>query len=120
MGNLQSAHFKCTSGRQDLAKEVLRCAEAGDVQELGVILDTDVRYVLHSSVFGGNTAWHKAAKAGRADVLEALRAAVLRQYERDSKDLTEATRPSMLRLGSSAADAVTRLINKANMKGKAS
>lgn len=121
MGNVQSAAgcVVLAGGRSDATKALLRCAEAGDVVELGALLECDARGVLHSSVFGGNTAWHKAAKGGRADVLEALRGAVLRQYERDSKDVAAEPpgRPSVLRLGGSAGDAVARLINKANMKG---
>lgn len=121
MGNIQSAATCVVSARRSEAtKALLRCAEAGDVAELGALLDSDARGVLLSSVFGGNTAWHKAAKAGRVDVLEALKAAVLQQYARDSKDVAAeavAARPSVLRLGGSAVDAVARLINKGNMKG---
>jgi ankyrin repeat protein len=119
MGNIHSAAVGSSCTRADTVKACLRCAESGDVAELGLILDADVRYVLHSSVFGGNSAWHKAAKGGRADALEALRAAVLAQYELDSKDVSEAAvvRPALLRLGSSGADAIARLINKPNIKG---
>lgn len=114
MGNTQSAVI-CR--RPDAAKELLRAAEAGDVQALDSTLQADVRLLFHYSVFGGNSAWHKAAKGGHAAVLDALEAAVQRQYEQDSKDLNEILKPSVLRLGTSAADVVTRLINKSNVKG---
>lgn len=50
-------------------------------------------------------------------MLEALDAEIDRQYAQDNKDLTEVLKPSVLRLGTSAADVVTRLINKSNVKG---
>jgi hypothetical protein len=50
-------------------------------------------------------------------VLEALDAEIHRQYAQDNKDLTEVLKPGVLRLGTSAADVVTRLINKSNVKG---
>lgn len=115
MGNTQSAVTSC--GRPDVAKELLRGAEAGDVQVISSMLESDGRLLLHYSVFGGNSVWHKAAKGGHAALLEALELAVKKQYEQDNKDVYEVLKPSITRLGSSAAEAVTRLINKANVKG---
>lgn len=115
MGNTQSAVTSC--GRPDVAKELLRAAEAGDVQVISSMLQADGRLLLHYSVFGGNSVWHKAAKGGHAALLEALELAVKKQYEQDNKDVYEVLKPSITRLGSSAAEAVTRLINKANVKG---
>jgi len=114
MGNTHSA-ASCT--RPDVAKELLRYAETGDVHGLKGVLEEEARLVLHYSVFGGNSAWHKAAKGGHAAVLDILEAAVLKQYELDTKDISEILKPSVLRLGSNGADVVTRLINKSNVKG---
>lgn len=114
MGNVHSAS---SCGRPDTAKELLRAAEAGDVQAITSMLQADSRLLFHYSVFGGNSVWHKASKGGHAAVLEALEQAVKQQYEHDNKDLHEVLRPSIMRLGASAADVVTRLINKANVKG---
>jgi ankyrin repeat protein len=114
MGNTHSAVI-CR--RPDSAKDLLRAAEAGDVQALKTLLCSDARLLLHYSVFGGNSAWHKAAKGGHAAVLEALEAAVQRHYEQDNKDLTEILKPSVLRMGTTAADVVARLVNKSNVKG---
>jgi ankyrin repeat protein len=50
-------------------------------------------------------------------VLEALEAAVQRQYEHDNKDLAEVLKPTVMRLGTTPADVVTRLLNKSNVKG---
>lgn len=115
MGNAHSAVGSCR--RPDAAKELLRAAEAGDVHALNSMLQSDSRLLFHYSVFGGNSAWHKAAKGGHAAVLEALEAAVQRQYEHDNKDLAEVLKPTVLRLGTTPADVVTRLVNKSNVKG---
>lgn len=116
MGNIYSTAAGCRG--PDVAKELLKHAAAGDVDALNSVLDDNSRLVSHYSVFGGNSAWHKAAKSGNVPVLEALEAAVLRQYELGSKDLSETlSKPGVLRLGSSGPDAVTRLINKSNIKG---
>lgn len=113
MGNTHSAVI-C---RRDSHKELLRAAEAGDAQVLNSLLRSDARLLFHYSVFGGNSAWHKAAKGGHAAVLEALEAAVQRHYEQDNKDLNEILKPSVLRIGTTAADVVARLVNKSNVKG---
>lgn len=115
MGNAHSAVGSCR--RPDAAKELLCAAEAGDVHALNSMLQSDSRLLFHYSVFGGNSAWHKAAKGGHAAVLEALEAAVQRQYEHDNKDLAEVLKPTVLRLGTTPADVVTRLVNKSNVKG---
>lgn len=119
MGNTGS-HCTAVYWRTDSGKELLRCAEAGDTQLLSLILNGDARFLLHSSVFGGNTAWHKAAKAGKLEVLEAMEQLILKQFEAQpdvsSKDISD-LRLVILRLGSNPKDIIRRLINRANLKG---
>eukprot|EP00775_Hariotina_reticulata_P011021 gene11021-11175_t len=119
MGNSVS-HCTSVNRRTDPGKELLRCAEAGDTQLLSLILNGDARYLLHSSVFGGNTAWHKAAKAGKLEVLEAMEQLITKQFEGQQdvscKDISD-LRLVILRLGSNSLDITRRLINRANLKG---
>lgn len=119
MGNSVS-HCTPVNRRTDPGKELLRCAEAGDTQLLSLILNGDARYLLHSSVFGGNTAWHKAAKAGKLEVLEAMEQLITKQFEGQQdvccKDISD-LRLVILRLGSNPLDITRRLINRANLKG---
>jgi ankyrin repeat protein len=115
MGNSHSAAV--VFSRPDVAKELLRAAEAGDVPALSSLVEGDWRLLFHASVFGGNSAWHKAAKGGQASVLEALAASLHEQYQQDTKDLVETLKPRVLRLGDSPVDVITRIINKSNVKG---
>eukprot|EP00882_Tetradesmus_deserticola_P015853 GHRQ01016904.1.p1 GENE.GHRQ01016904.1~~GHRQ01016904.1.p1 ORF type:complete len:297 (+),score=82.60 GHRQ01016904.1:1276-2166(+) len=123
MGNTVSA-YGCGGGSSvqargtDQGKELLRSAEQGDASVVAWILASDAHYLSHSSVFGGNSAWHKAAKAGRIQVLEALERVVQLQFAVSCKDPLEVTAPCRLaRLGRSAAEVITRMVNKANLKG---
>ncbi|WIA09414.1 hypothetical protein OEZ85_008819 [Tetradesmus obliquus] len=123
MGNTASAHAAAGGSSMsariaDPGKELLRSAEQGEANVVAWILATDVHYLSHSSVFGGNTAWHKAAKAGRVEVLEAMEQVVQEQFTMASKPSRELMPPYRLaRLGSSTADVLARLVNKANLKG---
>jgi hypothetical protein len=123
MGNTVSGHAAVNGSSistrvADPGKELLRSAEQGEASIVTWILASDVHYLSHSSVFGGNTAWHKAAKAGRVEVLEAMEQVVQQQFAVPTKHPRELIAPYRLaRLGSSAADVVARLINKANLKG---
>lgn len=127
MGNAASAAAggcapSVVGRRADPAKELLRLAEAGDASSACSILVVDARYLTHASVFGGNTAWHKAAKAGRVAVLDAMAGLITRHFDGAapapaSKDVGGEQRACMLRLGVSARDVIKRLINKPNLKG---
>jgi hypothetical protein len=123
MGNTASGH--ATAGGSSMSarvadpgKELLRSAEQGEASIVAWILASDAHYLSHSSVFGGNTAWHKAAKAGRVEVLEAMEQVVQQQFTAHTRHPRELMAPYKLaRLGSSAADVLARLVNKANLKG---
>jgi ankyrin repeat protein len=123
MGNTASAHTCANSNSAqarvaDPGKELLRSAEQGEASVVAWILASDAHYLSHSSVFGGNTAWHKAAKAGRVEVFEAMERVVQQQFTVSCRHSREVLAPYRLaRLGSSAAEVVGRLINKANLKG---
>ncbi|KAF6259018.1 ankyrin repeat-containing domain protein [Scenedesmus sp. NREL 46B-D3] len=123
MGNTASA-YACASGSSaqarvvDPGKELLRSAEQGEASIVAWILASDAHYLSHSSVFGGNSVWHKAAKAGRVQVLEAVERVVQQQFTVSCKDAHQLVAPYRLaRLGSSAAEVIARLVNKANLKG---
>lgn len=100
----------------DPGKELLRCAERGDANVVSLIIACNPGFLSHSSVFGGNTIWHKAAKAGRVEVFEAIEHALKQAYETTSKDLSTSS-CSIRRLGSSSSDVIKRVINKPNLKG---
>lgn len=121
MGNTVSApprsvSSSCSSSSSRLAdpgKELLRCAEQGDTGLVAWILACDAHYLAHSSVFGGNTAWHKAAKTGRLEVFEAMERVVTQQFQSCKGD----GRYGLIRLGPNPAEVIKRLINKSNLKG---
>jgi hypothetical protein len=123
MGNAASAHTCANSSSAqarvaDPGKELLRSAEQGEASVVAWILASDAHYLSHSSVFGGNTAWHKAAKTGRVEVFEAMERVVQQHFTVSCKHSREMMAPYRLaRLGSSAAEVVGRLVNKANLKG---
>lgn len=117
MGNSQSV-TRLQLQLVDPGKELLRCAEQGNTSGMMPVVACNLQYLSHSSVFGGNTIWHKAAKSGKVQVFEALEHILTQAFQlsQESKDLTD-KRFGIRRLGSSAQDAIKRIINKPNLKG---
>lgn len=115
MGNTQSS-AGLPLHLADHGKELLKCAERGDTNIVTLIVGCNPQALSHSSVFGGNTVWHKAAKTGKVAVFEAMELVLQQAYEISSKDLSS-SRVGLRRLGDSSSDVIKRVINKANMKG---
>jgi hypothetical protein len=100
-------------------RELLRVAESGDVEQVKGALNADIALARYRTPTMGNTAWHKAAKAGRLEVLmemaTMLEAALLSPGKAlDGKD------PARLlwKLGGSSKQIVARLLNQRNHRGQ--
>lgn len=76
MGNTISSTCSDLNAYNREGRGMLRCAEAGSVDEMRNLLWADVGYLKYRSVVGGNSAWHKAAKAGQVDALRFMAAQV--------------------------------------------
>jgi hypothetical protein len=100
-------------------RELLRVAESGDVAEVKGALHADIALTRYRTLTMGNTAWHKAAKAGRLEVLmemtTMLEAALLSQGKAvEGKDPARV----LWRLGASSKQVVARLLNQRNHRGQ--
>lgn len=100
-------------------RELLRVAESGDVSEVKGVLTTDIALTRYRTLTMGNTAWHKAAKGGRLEVLmemtTMLEAALLRQGKSvDAKDPARV----LWRLGASTKQVIAKLVNQRNHRGQ--
>eukprot|EP00878_Enallax_costatus_P026426 GHUV01028358.1.p1 GENE.GHUV01028358.1~~GHUV01028358.1.p1 ORF type:complete len:196 (+),score=53.56 GHUV01028358.1:349-936(+) len=115
MGNSQSSGMPALQ-LSDPGKELLKSAERGETNVVALAIACNPLYLSHTSVFGGNTMWHKAAKTGKVEIFEALEQVLKQAFELEAKDLSN-SRGSIRRLGSSSADVIRRMVNKANLKG---
>jgi ankyrin repeat protein len=142
MGNTISCSCQGPLGRDP--RVLVHSAEAGALSAVAAIVAAHPQQLVNSTVFGCNTAWHKAAKAGHVAVLEELAAAVARHWAAaqcasagaatpkaggdvqrslpgscppHSTDRSRQRTCPLMHLGSTAEAIVTRLINRGNAKG---
>lgn len=76
MGSAQSTCGVTTEGRR-----LLKAVEDGSLSAVDVHLKGNVGYVYWSTFSGGNTVWHKAAKAGHLGLLKSMANIVTAAYE---------------------------------------
>ncbi|KAI8474933.1 MAG: ankyrin repeat-containing domain protein [Monoraphidium minutum] len=117
MGAAQSSCGVTTEGRQ-----LLREVEEGAVAIVDARLKHNLGFVYWSTFSGGNTIWHKAAKAGQLGTLKAMARAVASAYD-TPKDTQEACHQPQARLslvlvkvGANSKEALKRLVNLVNFK----
>ena len=99
MGAVQSACGVTTEGRQ-----LLKAVEDGAVPDVDSHLHHNLSFVYWSTFSGGNTIWHKAAKAGQLGVLKSMARIVAAAYEAP-KDTQEA---HQMQVGAAAVTACAR------------
>jgi len=79
-------------------------------------LHNNLGFIYWSSFSGGNTIWHKAAKAGRLGVLKSMAAIVEAAYDAPKGTEEAHQRHVLLKVGKSPQEAIRRLVNMFNFK----
>ncbi len=93
-----------------------QAAEAGSLKDVDAHLHSDLSFVYWSTFSGGNTIWHKAAKAGRLGVLKSMAAIVAAAYEAPKGTGEAQQLHLLLKVGATPKEALRRLVNMFNFK----
>lgn len=109
MGNIQVTGLHSSSNIEAAHKTIIPDVE-------GALHLHDARALTHKSRSGGNTAWHKAAKAGDLLELKAMVHSTARHFD-SAQDHIDRSAAQLVKLGATAQGITERLVNQANIKG---